>query len=254
MKNYGLIACALLWLYASAAAAAPVVFAASSLQGALDKVADSYAAQGNPRPVISYAGSAVLARQIIAGAPADIYISADQIWMQALVAHGAVGAASVKALLGNDLVLVAPRQSKARVRLKRGETLTPLVAGGRLAMGDPKSVPAGTYGRAALQNMGLWSEAEKKAVYTDSARQALMLAARGEVALAIVFGSDARMSQNVRVVARFPKNSHAPIIYPAALLRSARSLEAQKFYRYMQSGAARKIFLAHGFLTVEQAR
>lgn len=254
-KIAGLMAMAMLWLMAATASAAPVlVFAASSLQGALDKVADHYAAQGHVRPLLSYAGSAVLARQIIAGAPADIYISADSQWMQALVRSGAVRPQHIAPLLANDLVLAAPRTSGVRFVMRKGQSLARALAGGRLAMGDPRSVPAGSYGRAALLKLGMWPEAQKAAVYTDSARQALMLAARGEVALAILYGSDTHMSRDVRVVARFPADSHAPIQYPAALVRAAPSLQAQKFYRYLYSPPAQKIFLAHGFLPVGVAR
>ena len=239
----------------SALSAKPaLVFAAASLQGALDNVADAYAAQGHERPVMSYAGSALLARQIIAGAPADIYISADMQWMQVLIASGQVDARASHLLLGNRLVLVAPRSGVQNFSLQRGASLARALGGGRLAMGDPDIVPAGSYARAALQYYDMWPDVAPKLVRTDNVRQALMLAERGEVAMAIVYASDAQLSTGVRVLSVFPAESHPAILYPAARLKAARGSDVARFYRFLFSPTAQQIFKRQGFLTAGGAR
>jgi len=229
-------------------AAEVVVFAAASLKTALDAVAADFKARTGHDVVISYAGSGQLARQIIAGAPADIFLAADPVWMQAVEAEGLVVAETRRELLGNSLVLVAHGVEALPVRL--GPEFVALLGTDRLAMGLVDSVPAGQYGKAALQHLGLWDSISDRVAQTDNVRAALALVARGEAALGIVYASDAGASDRVSIVAHFPPDSHPPILYPAALTTNARDAADRAFLEALSSPEASATFAAHGFLVL----
>ncbi|MXV06217.1 MULTISPECIES: molybdate ABC transporter substrate-binding protein [unclassified Xanthomonas] len=234
----------------SAAAQTPLtVFAAASLKESLDEAASAYQrARGTPVQV-SYAASSTLARQVEQGAPADVFVSADQEWMDYLQQRKLIDPALRRDLLGNTLVLVAPAASTAQVDLRKpGALLAALGAQGRLAVGQTASVPAGKYARAALQALGQWDSVQPRLAESESVRSALMLVARGEAPLGIVYGSDAQAEPKVRVVATFPADSHAPIVYPVAPLRaSAQAQAAADFVRWLGTPPAQAIFRRHGF-------
>ena len=231
----------------AAAPRAPLVLAAASLQGSLDAVADGWARKRHPRPVISYAASSALARQVAAGGPADLFVSADQDWMDDLQRRGLLAAGTRADLLGNDLVLVAPAGSRARIRF--GPGFAPALAAGPLAMADPDSVPAGKYGRAALERLGAWQMVAPHVVRAENVRAALAFVERGAAPFGIVYATDARASAAVRVVAVFPRASHPPIVYPVARLKRSDSAEGERFRRFLLSGEAKAIFARYGFRT-----
>jgi len=240
----------LLWLGGPGAAQphAPVVLAAASLQEALGDAADAFAAAGHPRPVLSFAASPALARQIEAGAPADLFISADMEWMDHVERRGLIARGTRTAFLGNRLVLVAPAASPLRLAIRRGFPLAQALGNGRLAMADPDSVPAGRYGRAALKHLGVWESVSGRITRAENVRAALMLVARGEAPLGIVYATDAAAAKDVRVVATFPEGSHPPIRYPVARLARSTDPEAEAFRRFLVSPAAMEIFRRRGFV------
>lgn len=226
---------------------APVVLAAASLQEALGAAADAWAKQRHPRPVLSFAGSSALARQIEAGAPADLFISADEDWMDHLGQRSLLAPGSRKVIAGNRLVLVAPLDLTVRLRIGKGFPLARALGTGRLAMADPAGVPAGRYGRAALEALGVWEAVEPRVVRSENVRAALALVERGEAPFGIVYATDAAASRKVRVVGVFPASSHPPIRYPAALLKTAKAKDAPAFLAFLTSREARGIFARHGF-------
>jgi molybdate transport system substrate-binding protein len=217
----------------------PTVLAASSLTEAFEEVADLWAAQGHARPVLSFAGTPALARQVESGAPADLVVFADSEWMDGLAQAGLIDPASRRNLLSNRLMLIQPKDA-AVVTL---ETL----GDGRLALADPDSVPAGRYARAALETMGLWPDLADNVVPTENVRAALALVERGEVELGIVYVSDARASDGVSQVQFLPEASYPPIRYPAAIVTGSTHPDSAAFNRYLQSDAAMAVFVAHGF-------
>ncbi|WP_420007650.1 molybdate ABC transporter substrate-binding protein [Xanthomonas sacchari] len=225
------------------------VFAAASLKESLDEAASAYQRASGTPVQVSYAASSTLARQVEQGAPADVFVSADQEWMDYLQQRKLIDPALRRDLLGNTLVLVAPAASKAQVDLRKpGALLAALGAQGRLAVGQTTSVPAGKYARAALQALGQWDAVQPRLAESESVRSALMLVARGETPLGIVYGSDAQAEPKVRVVATFPADSHAPIVYPVAPLRaSAQGKAAAEFVRWLGTPPAQAIFRRHGF-------
>lgn len=221
----------------------PVVLAASSLQGALDTVADHWTDQGRAPPVLSYAGSQVLARQVESGAPADIVFLADARWMDELGRGALIVPESRRDIAANRMVVVR-REPPARSGLPAA------LAGERIAMGEPDTVPAGRYAKAALDHLGLWPALAARVVPTDSVRAALALAERGEVDAAVVYASDARLSGKVAVAAVIPANAHPPIRYPAALTRAADHTDASAFIAYLSSAEARRLFARGGFASL----
>ena len=225
---------------------APLVLAAASLQESLNAAADAWAAEGPPRPILSFAASSALARQVGSGAEADLFISADREWMDHVAQAGRIRPDSRRHLAGNALVLIAPRDGSSQPAELRSSELVRGLGNGRLAMADPDSVPAGRYGKAALQSLALWSAVESRIARAENVRAALALVERGEAPLGIVYATDARASGKVQVVATFPPNSHPPIAYPIAMLSDA-SEEAASFYRFLLSDRGRAIFAAHGF-------
>ena len=225
-------------------AAPPLVLAASSLQEALNEAADAWAAAGHARPIISFAASSALARQIDGGARADLFVSADEEWMDALERRGRIRAGTRVDLVANSLVLVAPAGGDgASVPL---DGIAAALGGGRLAMADP-AVPAGRYGRAALDQLGQWDAVAGRIAPAENVRAALAMVERGQAPLGIVYATDAQASRRVQVVATFPAYSHLPILYPAALLVASTSPEAEPFLRFLRSDAGQAIFVRHGF-------
>lgn len=229
-------------------ARAPLVFAAASLQESLNAVADAWVARHHDRPTISFAASSALARQIDAGAPADIFISADEPWMDDVQKNGLVAPGTRISFLANTLVLVAPAGTTGMVSIKPGFPLAQKLGDGKLAMADPDSVPAGKYGKASLTALGVWPQVEGKVVRGDSVRAALAFVERGEAPYGIVYATDAFASKKVRVVGVFPNSSHAPITYPIARLSAASSPDAEGFRRFVISKEGRAIFRKYGFL------
>ena len=226
---------------------APTVLAAASLQEAMQAAADRWVGKGHVRPVLSFAGSATLARQIEAGAPADLLISADEAWMDHVAARGLLRAGTRAPLLGNRLVLIAPVNSTVRLSVGEGFGLAPALGKGRLAMGDAGSVPAGRYARRALERLQVWNTVAGRIAPAENVRLALLFVSRGEAPLGIVYASDAKADRGVRVVDFFPENSHRRIVYPIARLKNSRSPAAEPFRQFLLSKEGQAIFRAYGF-------
>ncbi len=257
----GVAAAALLGVAGTARAESPVVvFAAASLTDAMGDVAKAWVAQGHPKPVFSFGSSAALARQIEAGAPAELFASADERWMDDLARHDALLAGSRRDVLGNRLVLVEPKASAAPVTIAPAGSApagsTPdgfagvlagvLGADGRLAVGDPASVPAGIYAEEALRRLGAWDAVSARLARSDSVRSALLLVERGEAPAGIVYETDATVSPGVSVAGVFPEASHAPITYPFAALKGA-GPEAAALLAFMEGAEGMALFRARGF-------
>jgi molybdate transport system substrate-binding protein len=231
-----------------------VVFAAASLKNALDDAAAAYKAKTGKAVSINYAASSALAKQIEQAAPADIFFSADLAWMDYLQEKSLIQADTRRTLLGNALVLVAPKDSTASLTLADGVDLAgPLGAEGHLAMANVDSVPAGKYGKAALTKLGAWTAVEAKVVQADNVRAALAFVARGEAPLGIVYQTDANAEPAVKVVATFPEDSHPPIVYPVALTAASKNPDAKAFYDFLVSDEAKPAFLKQGFSIVAPA-
>jgi molybdate transport system substrate-binding protein len=238
-------------LFAQEAKQPVVVFAAASLKNALDAVAKDFTAETGIEVKASYAASSALAKQIEQDAPADIFISADVPWMDYVADKKLIAADSRLDLLGNSLVLVAGLGwSKGDVALKPGVDLAGLLGDGRIAMGEPGSVPAGKYGKAALEKLGVWKAIEPKVAGAESVRAALALVSRGEAPLGIVYKTDAAADSNVKIVGTFPADSHPPIVYPAAKLSASKSPNADAFLKRLASAQAKKTFEAAGFTVI----
>jgi len=230
----------------------PVVFAAASLKEALDAVDADFAKESGKQPVPSYAASSTLAKQIEQGAPADVFISADEDWMNYLAERKLIKPDTRFDLLGNTLVLIAPKDSELTAKIAPGFPLAALIGDGHLAMANTDSVPAGKYGKAALEKLGVWDTVKDKVAQADNVRAALVLVARGEAPLGIVYATDARAEPNVKVLDTFPEETHPPIIYPAAELAGASSPEAPALLAYLKSASARAIFEARGFTVLSR--
>ena len=229
-----------------AAADTITVFAAASLKDALDENAKAYQARSGDRIVVSYAASSALAKQIEAGAPADLFISADLEWMDYLEQRRLIRADTRRNLLRNRLVLIAPVDSKVSVNIAPGFPLATLLGNGRLAMANPDSVPAGRYGKASLEALGVWKDIQSKVAAAENVRAALVLVSRGEAPFGIVYRSDAAAEPKVRVVGLFPENTHPPIIYPIAVTAAGKSAAAA-FLSWLNKPEPRAIFQKHGF-------
>ena len=238
---------------APAQAAEVTVFAAASLKTALDEIATGWQAESGNGAVLSYGGRSALAKQIMEGAPADVFISAAPEWMDAVAEAGLIVPESRVDLLGNTLVLIAHGPGVAPVALDGSTDLAGMLAGGRLSMAMVSSVPAGQYGREALTSLGLWDSVKDSLAQSENVRAALKLVSLGEAPLGIVYGSDAIAdAATVSVVATFPAESHRPIICPAAVVAAGGKPEAQAFVDYLSSPVARVIFEAQGFTVLTQ--
>jgi molybdate transport system substrate-binding protein len=227
-----------------------VIFAASSLKTALDKVAAAWTLDTKKETSLSYAASSALARQIESGAPADVFMSADTDWMSYLTDKKLVAAEGVVNLLGNEIVLIAPKQSTTEIKLEQGLNLAAVLGNGKLAMADVKAVPAGKYGKAALESLGAWTDVEPQVAQAENVRAALKLVATGEAPLGIVYATDARAEPSVKIIASFPASSHPPIIYPVAAVASSGSADAKAFVAFLRSPEALDIFKAEGFTSL----
>jgi molybdate transport system substrate-binding protein len=224
-----------------------LVFAAASLKNALDDIAGQWQRETGKKVVVSYAASNTLIKQIEQGAPADIFISADLDWMDYGQQKGLIKPESRANLLGNRIVLVAPKDSAVSIEIKPGIDLGAVLKGGRLAMANVDAVPAGKYGKAALEKLGGWEGVKDKIAQAESVRAALLLVSRGEAPLGIVYQTDAASDPTVKIVGTFPENTHPPIIYPIALTKETSKADAAAFVSYIRSAAARPAFERQGF-------
>jgi molybdate transport system substrate-binding protein len=223
------------------------VFAAASMKNALDDIDAAYTAKTGVKIVVSYGPSSGLAKQLEQGAPADIFISADTDWMDYAIGKKSISEASRINLLGNSIVLIAPKDSKIdSVNIGAGFDLGKLAGDGKIATGDVKSVPVGKYAKAALEKLGSWQTAEPKFAMADNVRAALMLVARGEAVLGIVYSTDAKVEPGVKIVGTFPADSHPAIIYPVAATTTAKP-EASGYLAFLRSTAAKTILEKYGF-------
>jgi molybdate transport system substrate-binding protein len=223
------------------------VFAAASMKNALDDVDTAFTAKTGVKIAASYAASSTLAKQIEQGAPADIFLSADTDWMDYATGKKDVNESTRVNLLGNSIVLIAPKDSGINnVTIGQGFDLAKLAGDGKIATGDVKAVPVGKYAKAALEKLGAWQAAEPKFAMADSVRAALTLVARGEAALGIVYSTDAKVEPGVKIVGTFPADSHPAIIYPVAATTTAKP-EAADYLAFLRSSAAKAVFEKYGF-------
>lgn len=229
-----------------------LVFAAASLTSVLQEIGPAFEKESGRAVKFSFAASSALARQIESGAQADVFFGADTDWMDYLQARDLIQPASRVNLLGNRLVLIAPANSTLQLKIAPGFALADaLGTGGRLSTGDPDSVPVGKYARSALTSLGVWNQVADRLVRADNVRSALMFVERGEVALGIVYATDAAIDPGVRVVDTFPASSHLPIVYPIALTRGA-DADAARLVAFLRGPAARAVFERYGFLAAPQ--
>lgn len=242
------IGAALLPLQTNAEDKGPVVFAAASLKDALDSINADWRKESGKQAVISYAASSTLAKQIEQGAPADIFISADEDWMNYLADRKLIKPDTRFDLAGNRLVLIAPKDSKLSAAIGEGFPLASLLGDdGRLAMADTASVPAGKYGKAALAKLGVWDGVKDRIAQAENVRAALALVSRGEAPLGIVYATDAKSDPKVKALDTFPESTHAPILYPIAIAAASKNADALAFLAYLKTAAAQSVFEAQGF-------
>jgi molybdate transport system substrate-binding protein len=230
-----------------ATAADVTVFAAASLKEALDEQAKQFEATTGNKVVVSYGASNALAKQIDAGAPADIFISADLDWMDYVDQKHQVAPNTRFNLLRNTLVLIAPSSSKSTLQIAPNFGLAAALGTDKLAMANPESVPAGKYGKSALEKLGVWSSVEKQVARAETVRAALALVSRGEAPFGIVYSTDALSDKGVRIVDTFPPESYPPIVYPAARVASSKSTAAKPLLEYLRSAPARSVWEKYGF-------
>jgi molybdate transport system substrate-binding protein len=228
-------------------AADVTVFAAASLKEAMDAQAKQFEASTGNKVTVSYGASNTLAKQIEAGAPADIFISADLDWMDYLDQRHLIAPNARLDLLRNTLVLIAPSSSNSALKIGPNFGLAAALGTEKLAMANPDSVPAGKYGKGALEKLGVWTSVEKQVARAENVRAALALVSRGEAPLGIVYKTDALADKGVRVVDTFPPDSYAPIIYPAAVVAASKSAAAGPLLDYLRSAPARSVWEKYGF-------
>ncbi|HEY6024895.1 MAG TPA: molybdate ABC transporter substrate-binding protein [Pseudolabrys sp.] len=223
------------------------VFAAASLKNALDDLDAAFTKATGSKVIVSYEASSALARQIEQGAPADVFISADLRWMDYAAEHKVIEPDTRLNLLGNRLVLIAPKDSKLeQVTIGNGFDIARLAGGGRIAVADVKAVPAGVYAKAALEKLGSWAAAEPKLAQAGNVRAALAFVSRGETPIGIVYETDAKIEPRVKIIGAFPDDSYPPVIYPVAATITAKSV-ATRYLDFLRSGAAKVIFERYGF-------
>ncbi len=238
---------ALLMLVSTAAGSAQItVFAAASLTNALQDIGQAYKSQNKGKVVFSFASSSVLAKQIEAGGSGELFISADSEWIDYLDERGLLRNAARKNLLGNRLVLIAPKDSKISLVIEPGFPLAKALGDGKLAIADPDLVPAGRYARSALTVLGVWNSIAEQVARAENVRMALAYVARGEAPLGIVYETDARIEPMVRIIGIFPEDTHPPIVYPLVLTKDAKP-DARTFFDYLSGPEARAIFEKYGF-------
>lgn len=248
---YRVVACLIALSMASLPSAAQeqaiTVFAAASLKNALDDVNAAFTKNTGIKVVASYAATSALMKQVENGAPADVFASADVDWMEYGARNKLIKDDTRIDLLGNRLVLIAPKDSKlGNVAIAPGFDLAKLAGDSRIVTGDVRAVPVGRYAKAALEKLGAWGAAEQKFAMTENVRAALTLVARGEAQLGIVYATDAKAEPNVKIVGVFPETSHPPIVYPVALTMNAKA-DAAQYLAFLQSRAAKAVFEAYGF-------
>ena len=231
----------------SVAAADVSVFAAASLKEAMDEQAKQFESKTGNKVIVSYGASNALARQIEAGAPADIFVSADLDWMDYLDHKHLVAPNTRFDLLRNTLVLIAPASSHSTLRIAPHFDLAAALGTEKLAMANPDSVPAGKYGKSALERLGVWTSVERQVARAENVRAALALVSRGEAPMGIVYKTDALADQNVKIVDTFPPDSYPPIVYPAALVAASKSTAGKPLLVYLRSAAARSTWERYGF-------
>ncbi len=227
------------------------IFAAASMKNALDAIAADFQRGTGTRVSVSYAASSALARQIAQGAPADIFVSADLDWMDDVEKKALLRPGTRFNLVGNRLALIARNDNPVAVDLAAPGSLAAALGGGRLAIGEPSSVPAGKYARAALESLGLWASVERSLAPAENVRAALLLVSRGEAPLGIVYESDRVADPLTRVVALFPDASHPPIVYPVAILKESAAPAAPAFLAALKAPAAAAIFRREGFTPLD---
>ena len=251
IRQARLVVAAMLFVLAPLAARAAeiTVFAAASLTDALQEIGKSYQTQSGHTVVFSFAASSVLARQIEAAGGADMFISADSDWMDYADSHNLIRHDTRRNLLGNRLVLVAPAGRNIALRIEPHFALLGALAGGRLAVANPESVPAGKYAKAALATLGVWDSVADHLAPAENVRVALSYVARGEAPLGIVYTTDALAEPNVRIVGTFPDSTHQPIVYPVALTKGANPL-TRYFLRYLGGAQAQAVFRKDGFIVL----
>lgn len=232
---------------ADAPSADLVVFAAASLKNALDDIDTLYTKETGGRAKVSYAASSVLAKQIEAGAPADVFVSADLDWMDYLEQRKLIKPGTRVNLLANRIVLIAPAASPVTLTIAPNFPLAQALGTGRLAMGDPAGVPAGKYGKAALEALGVWSSVASRLAPAENVRAALLLVSRGETPLGIVYQTDAVADQGVKIVGSFPADCHPPITYPLAIVQRSTNPASTGYVAFLRSPATRQSFEKQGF-------
>lgn len=223
------------------------VFAAASMKTALDAANTAYAQETGHEVSVSYAASSALARQIEAGAPADIFISADLDWMKYLQDNDLIRPETRRNLFGNRIVLIAPKDNPKAIDIKPGFDLAGLIGDGRLAMGSVDSVPAGKYGKAALEKLGVWQSVSARVAGAENVRAALALVSRGEAPYGIVYETDAKADPNVVIAGTFPEDSHPPIIYPVAQVKASQGAAVSDYLNFLSSEKAFPFFRSQGF-------
>ncbi|WP_108050747.1 molybdate ABC transporter substrate-binding protein [Bosea sp. 124] len=230
-----------------------VIFAAASLKNALDEATAAWVREtGKPAPKISYAASNALAKQLEQGAPADIFMSADLDWMDYAASKNLIRPETRVSLLANRIALIAPSDSTAAVTLAPGVDLSAALGQNRLAMGNVDSVPAGKYGKAALEKLGAWDRVKDKIAQADNVRAALLLVSRGEAPLGIVYTTDAAADPKVKVVATFPEETHPPIVYPVAATKDSAHPDAAGFLTYLRGAGPKAAFEKQGFTVLNK--
>lgn len=224
------------------------VFAAASLTDAMKDISVKWAAAGHQPLRMSFGSSSTLARQIEQGAPANVFASADEKWMDYLVEKQLIAAGTRKSLLGNDLVLMVAADKPVHVTINKSFDLAALLgANGRLATGDPAHVPVGIYAEQALRKLGMWDSISPKLARTEDVRAALLLVERGEAPAGIVYATDAAVSKAVMIAGTFPADSHDPVSYPFAVTKSGDTAEARALLAFLTSPPAREVFVQRGF-------
>ncbi len=223
------------------------VFAAASLTEALNEIGDLYFKAGHAKPTFNFAGSSTLARQIEQGAPADLFFSADEPWMDYVAEKQLIDPATRASLLSNSLVLVAPADKPITIDVKPGFNLAGALQGGKLSLADPDSVPAGKYAKAALTSLGAWDALQPLIVRSDNVRSALRFVETGDAAAGIVYGTDAIASKKVKIAGTFPDSTHPKISYPVAVLKGPNAKAAKAFEKFLKSTQAKAVFEKRGF-------
>ena len=232
---------------ASAQAESIRIFAAASTTNAVGDIIKAYTIETGKTVVPSFASSSTLAKQIDQGAPADVYLSANPKWMDFIEGKNLVAPGTRTSLLGNRITLIQPGAGELSIEISKEMDLAGILGDDKLAMGDPDHVPAGIYGRKALESLGLWESVSPKAARAKDVRAALALVERAEAPLGIVYATDAAISKKIKVVALFPENTHPPIIYPACIIKGKAGDDARAFFEFLKGPKAAEIFKAYGF-------